>query len=120
MTELPVEILAAVFLRVLERRNKSRRDQDANLSTPPDTSSLYAAMRVCRRWHDVAVCSLELWSVLPPLLPRNMADVYLKRSASVPICVFTNTIALTASPKPLYFEDPHRSRLKDILMKLTD
>ena len=114
MTELPVEILAAVFLRVLERRNKSRRDQDANLSTPPDTSSLYAAMRVCRRWRDVAVCSPELWSVLPPLLPRNMADIYLKRSASVPICVFTNTIALAASPKPLYLEDPHRSRLKEL------
>ncbi|RPD66624.1 hypothetical protein L226DRAFT_609432 [Lentinus tigrinus ALCF2SS1-7] len=71
-------------------------------------------MLVCRTWRDVALASPELWRVLPPSIPRKVAALFLKRSCSVPICVFADGTALCAPEKPLYLKDPHRSRLKEL------
>ncbi|RDX40282.1 hypothetical protein OH76DRAFT_375893 [Lentinus brumalis] len=78
MAELPVEILASVFPRVLERHKVPRQEQYANLDSPPDINSLYATMLVCWRWRDVAIGFPELWRVLPPSITPGAAALFLR------------------------------------------
>ncbi|KAI0723743.1 hypothetical protein C8T65DRAFT_824897 [Cerioporus squamosus] len=115
MTELPVEILASVFLHVLERRKLPRQERNADLEAPPDTNSLYAAMLVCRRWRDVAIGSPELWRALPPSITREAAALFLRRSCSLPLCAYTDAATLSlAAQRPLYLESPYNMRLVEL------
>ncbi len=119
LAELPVEILASVFLRFFERHKVPRQDQNWHLDTPLDIDSLYAAMLVCRRWRDVAILGFpELWQVLPP----SMYHVRGRRSLLVEImfapCMRIRPYRLWGPEPPLYLKSPHGLDLPCVLAML--